>query len=93
MSGRPDIRERFWRGGRASLLPRRERSPAGRPADIVAKLNAAINETLASDEMKAAMTKLGFDAKIGSPEDFAKFIAEEMPRWTEIVKQTGVKAQ
>jgi tripartite-type tricarboxylate transporter receptor subunit TctC len=56
-------------------------------------LNGAINETLVSPEMKDNMTKLGFDAKIGSPQDFAQFIAEETPRWTEIVKQTGVKAQ
>ena len=68
-------------------------APAGTPPDVVGRLNAAINETLASDEMKANMTKLGFDAKIGSPQDFTKFIAEETPRWTEIVKQTGVKAQ
>ena len=74
----------FWAGVLA---------PAGTPQDVVGKLNAAINETLASDEMKAAMGKLGFDAKIGSPQDFTKFIAEETPRWTEIVKQTGVKAQ
>jgi tripartite-type tricarboxylate transporter receptor subunit TctC len=36
------------------------------------------------------MVKLGFDAKIGSPQDFARFIAEEIPRWAEIVKTTGV---
>jgi tripartite-type tricarboxylate transporter receptor subunit TctC len=82
--GLPALTLEFWAGVLA---------PAGTPTDIVGKLNAAINETLASDEMKAAMTKLGFDAKIGSPQDFAKFIAEETPRWTEIVKQTGVKVQ
>ena len=38
------------------------------------------------------MAKLGFDAKIGSPQDFATFIAEEIPRWTGIVKSVGVKA-
>ena len=82
--GLPALTLEFWAGVLA---------PAGTPQDVVGKLNAAINETLASDEMKAAMGKLGFDAKIGSPQDFTKFIAEETPRWTEIVKQTGVKAQ
>ena len=43
--------------------------------------------------MKASMAKLGMDAKIGSPQDFAKFIAEEMPRWNAIVKSTGVKIE
>lgn len=82
--GLPALTLEFWAGMLA---------PAGTPPDIVDKLNAAINATLVSDEMKAAMTKLGFDAKIGSAQDFAKFIAEETPRWTEIVKATGVKAQ
>jgi tripartite-type tricarboxylate transporter receptor subunit TctC len=82
--GLPALTLEFWAGVLA---------PAGTPTEIVGKLNAAINETLASDEMKANMTKLGFDAKIGSPQDFTKFIAEETPRWTEIVKQTGVKVQ
>ena len=39
------------------------------------------------------MSKLGFVAKLGSPQNFANFIAEETPRWTEIVKATGVKAE
>jgi tripartite-type tricarboxylate transporter receptor subunit TctC len=35
------------------------------------------------------MSKLGFEAKIGSPQEFAAFIAEELPRWAEIVKSVG----
>jgi hypothetical protein len=71
----------FWAGVLA---------PADTPPEIVGKLNAAINETLRSPEMKDSMAKLGFDAKIGTPQDFAAFIAEEIPRWAEIVKATGV---
>ena len=82
--GLPDLTLEFWAGVLA---------PAGTPPEIVGKLNAAINETLRSAEMKDSMAKLGFDAKIGSPQDFAKFIAEETPRWTEIVKATGVKSE
>ena len=37
------------------------------------------------------MTKLGMEAKIGSPQDYARFIAEETPRWNAIVKSSGVK--
>lgn len=80
--GLPNLTLEFWAGVLA---------PAGTPPEIVGKVNAAINETLRSPEMKDSMTKLGFDAKIGSPQDFAHFIKEESPRWTAIVKSTGVK--
>jgi tripartite-type tricarboxylate transporter receptor subunit TctC len=80
--GLPELTLEFWAGMLA---------PAGTPPEIVNKLNAAINETLRSAEMKQAMGQLGFEAKPGSPQDFANFMAEEFPRWAEIVKKTGVK--
>jgi tripartite-type tricarboxylate transporter receptor subunit TctC len=72
----------FWAGMLA---------PAGTPAEIVDKLNAVINESLRSPELKESMSKLGFEAKIGSPQEFAAFIADELPRWAKIVKSSGMK--
>ena len=80
--GLPGLTLGFWNGVLA---------PAGTPPDIVATLNRAIVESLQSADMKASMTKLGLDAVIGSPQDFARFIADEVPRWAEVVKAVGVK--
>jgi tripartite-type tricarboxylate transporter receptor subunit TctC len=66
-------------------------APAGAPADIVDKLNAAINEALQSAEMVASMKKLGFESRIGTSQDFAAFVAAEIPRWTAVVKASGVR--
>ena len=82
--GLPDLTLEFWAGVLA---------PAGTPPQIVGKINAAINDTLRSPDMKDSMAKLGMDAKIGSPQDYATFITEEIPRWTAIVKSTGVKIE
>jgi len=68
-------------------------APAGVPADIVEKLNAAINAALQSPEMIASMKQLGFESRIGSPQDFAAFVAAEIPRWTAVVKASGVQPQ
>jgi tripartite-type tricarboxylate transporter receptor subunit TctC len=68
-------------------------APAGTPAEIVDKLNAAINGALQSSEMVASMTKLGFEPRIGSAQDFAAFVAAEIPRWGAVVKASGVKSQ
>jgi len=68
-------------------------APAGTPADIVKKLNAAINGALQSPELIASLKKLGFETRIGSSQDFAGFIAAEIPRWAAVVKASGVKSQ
>jgi hypothetical protein len=39
------------------------------------------------------MTRLGFDPMIGSPHDYAAFIAVEIPRWAEIVKSVSAASR
>ena len=58
-------------------------APAGTPA-AVQRLNAAINESLKSPEVAAALVKLNVDAKPATPEEFAAFVARERTngRWS-----------
>jgi tripartite-type tricarboxylate transporter receptor subunit TctC len=83
-SGYPKILASFWSG----LL-----APAGTPAEIVAKLNGAVNEILKSKEAQAGLARVGAEAKIGSPRDFAAFIGAEAPRWADIANATGIKVE
>jgi tripartite-type tricarboxylate transporter receptor subunit TctC len=82
--GLDELSLEFWAGMWA---------PARTPVEIVEKLNAAINEALQSTEMVASMNKLGFGSRIGSSRDFADFVAAEIPRWTAVVKTSGLKSQ
>jgi tripartite-type tricarboxylate transporter receptor subunit TctC len=82
--GLDELTLEFWAGMWA---------PAGVPVDVVEKLNAAVNEALQSPEMIASMKKLGFESRIGSSQDFAAFVAAEIPRWSAVVKASGVKSQ
>src|SRR5262249_47624843 len=66
-------------------------APAGVPADIVEKLNAAINAALQSPEMVASMNPRGFESTLGSPQVSAVFVAAEIPRWPAVVRASGVK--
>jgi tripartite-type tricarboxylate transporter receptor subunit TctC len=68
-------------------------APAGTPAPIVDKLNAAINESLKSPEMVAALGKLGAEVRTGSPAEFGAFLARERDKWVDVVTQTGIKAE
>jgi tripartite-type tricarboxylate transporter receptor subunit TctC len=59
------------------------------PAEIVAKLNSEVAETLKLPEVKEAIAKLGFEATPFSPQELAKLFAEEEKKWAAIVKATG----
>jgi tripartite-type tricarboxylate transporter receptor subunit TctC len=66
-------------------------APAGTPAIIIDKLNAAMNEGMQASDIQAKITALGTEAKPGSPADFAAFIAAQHRKWTEVGKAAGVK--
>jgi tripartite-type tricarboxylate transporter receptor subunit TctC len=81
-SGFPGLSLGFWAGLWA---------PAGTPAAIVDTLNASANRVMGSSEMRAAMGRLGVSPSIGTPKDFADFIAAEAPKWQKIVDASGVQ--
>jgi tripartite-type tricarboxylate transporter receptor subunit TctC len=81
-SGYPGLALGYWAGLFA---------PAGTPDAIVQRLNQATNDSLRSPEMSASLQKIGLEAVIQTPEEFAAFIRAEAPRWAEIVKVSGVK--
>ncbi len=81
-SGFPGLSLGFWAGLWA---------PAGTPRPIVDELNRATNAALGSPQMKDSMARLGIAPSIGSVKDFESFIADEAPRWAEIVKASGTQ--
>jgi tripartite-type tricarboxylate transporter receptor subunit TctC len=68
-------------------------APAGTPAPVVAKLNTAINDALASPEAQAALAKLGWRVSGTTPEQFAAFIAAAVEKWPPVVRAAGLKSE
>jgi tripartite-type tricarboxylate transporter receptor subunit TctC len=66
-------------------------APKDTPASIVAKINKAMNEGLATPEMQKTITNLGSEAKPNSPAEFAAFIAAQHKKWLDVGKAAGVK--
>jgi tripartite-type tricarboxylate transporter receptor subunit TctC len=83
-SGVPDFIADSWIGVMA---------PAGTPADVIDKLNAAINAGLKSPEIQARFKALASEARPGTPQDFAAFIAAEVPKWTAMAKLSNLKPE
>src|SRR5262244_3909366 len=67
--------------------------PKNTPAEIVDKLNEAINAGLADPTIKARLADMGGDVLALSPADFGKLIADETEKWGKVVKFAGIKAE
>jgi tripartite-type tricarboxylate transporter receptor subunit TctC len=66
-------------------------APAGTPKAIVNLLNATINEGLKSKENQETIARIGAVSNLGSPEEFAAFIAAQHRKWLDVAKTAHVK--
>lgn len=66
-------------------------APAGTPANVIAKLNATVNEGLRSNEMQASIRRLGAEPRIMSPAEFAAFMVAESRKWSEVARAASIK--
>jgi tripartite-type tricarboxylate transporter receptor subunit TctC len=66
-------------------------APAGTPAAVIDKLNAAVNDGLRAADVRASFAKLGIEPATGTPAEFATIIAEGVPKWAEMVRISGIK--
>ena len=70
-------------------------APKGVPADVVAKLSAALDKALDDPATKKRLEDLGGivpDKASRTPEALGKFVASEVARWTPVLKAAGVTA-
>ncbi len=68
-------------------------APAGTPADIIAKLNAAANDRLNAPDVHTALTRLAVEPRPGTPADFAAFVARESEKWRAVVQAAKIRIE
>ncbi len=83
-SGYPNFVSTSWTGFLA---------PAHTPAPIIARLNAAINAGLNTDELKTALARLSNAPLGGTPADFTAVIKGDLDKWSPIVNALGLNKQ
>ena len=71
-----------------SVVTRAGTSPA-----IVNTLNKEIIAALATSEVKDRFHAIGFDIRTSSPEEFSRFIKQDMTRVAKVIKSAGIKAE
>jgi len=68
-------------------------APKTTPAEIIDRLNTAINAILADPAVKKRFADMGATLLPGSAAEFGKFIADETEKWGKVVKFSGAKPE
>jgi tripartite-type tricarboxylate transporter receptor subunit TctC len=65
--------------------------PAKLPPDIVAKLNAVVQDVMAAASVREVLTQQGIEPVTGTPEQLLALNKSELTRWAKVVKESGAK--
>jgi len=65
-------------------------APAATPPEIIAKINKAVNEGLATSQLRDRLKELGGQPEPKTPQDFAAYIVSQYKRWGDVIRITGV---
>lgn len=64
--------------------------PAGLPAPILAKLNAAVTAVLAEPETQARLRRMGLDPASSTPEELSRRLGQDDALWGPVIRQAGL---
>ncbi len=67
-------------------------APAKTPKDIVAKLSSEALKALEDEDVKQKLSNLGAVIDPAGPEEFGKFLKEEIAKWAGVIKTAGIHA-
>ena len=68
-------------------------APAGTPRQIVGWLNREANRAFSAPDAQAKFVAQGAAMPLGTPEDFAKFIAASSAQFGVVIRRAGIKAE
>lgn len=65
-------------------------APVNTPKTIVQKMNVEVARLLATSEVSARLKNQGLQIAAGSPQDFARFMKDEIAQWARVIKTSDV---
>ncbi|MEI7678701.1 MAG: tripartite tricarboxylate transporter substrate binding protein [Betaproteobacteria bacterium] len=66
-------------------------APPALPKEIIAKINADIVTVLGLADVKERLAGLGAEPQPMTPDDFGKFVSDDIAKWSKVVKESGAK--
>jgi tripartite-type tricarboxylate transporter receptor subunit TctC len=67
-------------------------APAALPRNLVTKVNGDISAILEAPDLRERLQRMDAEPAPQSPEDFARFVREEIAKWAKVVKASGATA-
>jgi tripartite-type tricarboxylate transporter receptor subunit TctC len=67
--------------------------PAGTPSDVIERLATALLTVTQRPDVREKLRNAGFAATGHGPQAFAKRIAEDVPKWREVIEQARLSAK
>ncbi len=68
-------------------------APLGTPKEIVSRLNQSINRILKLPDVQDRLRANGMEAGHNTPDEFNRFIAQEIAKYTKVVKDGGIRVE
>ena len=68
-------------------------APAGLPAPMAAKLDAAFIAALSKPAMQARLKSLGADVQHRGPAEYREWLIQDRARWAQLIKSAYIKAE
>jgi tripartite-type tricarboxylate transporter receptor subunit TctC len=68
-------------------------APAGTPADVIARLNQAVNAAANSKDIQEKFAPNGFSVEPGTPEALAQRNRTETAKWEKAIREAKIEAQ
>ena len=78
--------------GCASRTWRHSPTPAATPHPVVTMLNRAIVKDVTQPETRQRLASIGAEVVASSPEQYSRFIKNELRKWPRIIKKSGASA-
>jgi tripartite-type tricarboxylate transporter receptor subunit TctC len=68
-------------------------APAGTPRAVVERISTDMNAALRTEETRNRILALGAQPLVMTPDEFSRFLRDEIAKWSKVVKDSGATAQ
>lgn len=67
--------------------------PRAMPAELVGKINQAVNQALVDSDVRERFARLGAEPARGTPQSFAAMVASDTAKWKKIITDRKISAE